>query len=360
MSPRAENDWLTEKRTLTQFHLEDEHSGFGVVRRRQALPEEAEQSLSRSSTPPLHSSTPMADSGREWRKNFEVDKSHNSSSTSSPSTSGDWSLGGDSGYGGLSSSRLGGKLSFPEKSSTWWSSLLRRLSGRPSLLEPEMAARWVRLPPQQMVALVLSAALLSCIGFSSFLLFKHMPRGQHLVQSRELPNQETNGKLFGEDYDDPFQGMEEIFGLENSGIEDVSPGNIVNEAVEIEKAEEIPREDNERKKTELLNKIKSFGLATAPLDNLSGTKKEKSLKSSEEDVRVESSKTPASPEVPEVDKDAATAVKKGLEPSDQINEGNGKGQAGGEGVKQKAKKTKAVNPLVKRQKTKISKAKKPQ
>ena len=170
--------------------------------------------MSRSSTPPLHSSTPMAGSSREWRKNFEVDKSQNSSSTSSSSKSGDWSLGGDSGYGGLSSSRscstiilsryqyilrIGGKLPFPEKSSTLWSSLLRRLAGRPSLLEPEMAARlgidendfavksktrWVRLPPQQMVALVLSAALLSCIGFSSFLLFKHMPRGQNLVQSR--------------------------------------------------------------------------------------------------------------------------------------------------------------------------------
>jgi len=358
MSPRAENDWLIEKRTLTQFHLEDEHSGFGVVRRRQALPEEAEQSLSKSSMPPLHSSTPMAGTGREWRKNFEVNKSHNSSSTSSPSTSGDWSLGGDSGYGGLSSSRIGGKLPFPEKSSTWWSSLLRRLSGRPSLLEPEMAARWVRLPPQQMVALVLSAALLSCIGFSSFLLFKHMPRGQNLVQSRELPNQETNGKLFGEDYDDPFQGMEPIFGLETSGTEDVSPEN--NEAEEIEKAQEIPREDYEKKKTELLKKIKSFGLATAPLDNLSGSKKEQSLKSSEEEIRVESSETPASPEVPEADKDAATAATKDLKPSDQINEGNGKGQAGGEAVKRKAKKTKAVNPLVKRQKTKISRAKKSQ
>merc|ERR1719494_538581 len=184
-----------------------------------------------------------------------------------------------------------------------------------------------------------------------------MPRGQNLVQSRELPNQETNGKLFGEDYDDPFQGMEEIFGLESSGIEDVSPEN--NEAEEIEKAQEIPREDYEKKKTELLKKIKSFGLATAPLDNLSGSKKEQSLKSSEEEVRVESSETPASPEVPEADKDA-TAATKDLEPTDQINEGNGKGQAGGEGVKRKAKKTKAVNPLVKRQKTKISRAKKSQ
>merc|ERR1719505_281420 len=127
-----------------------------------------------------------------------------------------------------------------------------------------------------------------------------MPRGQNLVQSRELPNQETNGKLFGEDYDDPFQGMEPIFGLETSGTEDVSPEN--EEAEEIDKSQEIPREDYEKKKKELLNKIKSFGLATAPLDNLSGSKKEQSLKGSEEEeVRVESSETPASPEVPESD-----------------------------------------------------------
>merc|ERR1719494_693300 len=181
-----------------------------------------------------------------------------------------------------------------------------------------------------------------------------MPRGQNLVQSRELPYQEPNGKLFGEDYDDPFQGMEPIFGLETSGTEDVSPEN--NEAEEIEKAQGIPREDYEKKKTELLKKIKSFGLATAPLDNLSGTKKEKSLKSSEEEVRVKSSETPASPEVPKTA--TATAATKDLKPADQINEGNGRDQAGGEGVKRKAKKTKAVNPLVKRQKTKISKAKK--
>ena len=111
-------------------------------------------------------------------------------------------------------------------------------------------------------------------------------------------NQETNGKLFGEDYDDPFQGMEPIFGLESSRTEDVSPEN--SNAEEIEKAQEIPREDYEKKKTELLKKIKSFGLATAPLDNLSGSKKEQRLESSEEEVRVESSEIP---EVPAADKD---------------------------------------------------------
>ena len=56
--------------------------------------------------------------------------------------------------------------------------------------------------------------------------------------------------MFGEDYDDPFQGMEPIFGLESSGTEDVSPEN--NEAEEIEEAQEIPRENYEKKKTELV------------------------------------------------------------------------------------------------------------
>ena len=50
--------------------------------------------------------------------------------------------------------------------------------------------------------------------------------------------------MFGEDYDDPFQGMEPIFGLESSGTEDVSPEN--NEAEEIEEAQEIPRENYEK------------------------------------------------------------------------------------------------------------------
>ena len=53
--------------------------------------------------------------------------------------------------------------------------------------------------------------------------------------------------MFGEDYDDPFQGMEPIFGLESSGTEDVSPEN--NEAEEIEKAQGIPREDYEKKQS---------------------------------------------------------------------------------------------------------------
>ena len=89
--------------------------------------------------------------------------------------------------------RNDGRLPFPKKTLSWWSPLLKRILGRPSFLEPEIATRykiniihnhlhsdlcflrWVRLHPQQMIALVLTAALLACVGFSSVLLFRHMP-----------------------------------------------------------------------------------------------------------------------------------------------------------------------------------------
>ena len=131
MPPSAEASWLSEKRRLARFHLECEqpgvpeadglhirnahdcwslvHSilkGFGGVRRRQAAPEDADYSL--DSPPPLHSSTPLAGTGsKDWRRNFAVNKSLASSSASNyTSNNGDWSLGGDSGYGGFGSSRL--------------------------------------------------------------------------------------------------------------------------------------------------------------------------------------------------------------------------------------------------------------
>ena len=128
------------------------------MRRRQAVAEGGEQSLDR--TPPLHSSTPLAGAAgsKDWRTNFASNKSFASSfqAASDRSENGEWSLGGDSGYGGLDSSRLnslcltgnlcfhrvGGRLPFPKKSSSWWSPLLRRVLGRPSFLEPEMASRY--------------------------------------------------------------------------------------------------------------------------------------------------------------------------------------------------------------------------
>ena len=114
MSPSSENSWLSEKQRLACFHLECEqpgnvsvnhvnHSlwqGFVGVRRRQPVAEDGEQSLN---TTPLHSSTPLAGAGsKDWRKNF----ASSPESDCSNNNNGDWGLGGDSGYGGLDSSRL--------------------------------------------------------------------------------------------------------------------------------------------------------------------------------------------------------------------------------------------------------------
>ena len=71
--------------------------GFSGLRRRQPVAEDGEYSLNIT---PLHSSTPSARAGsKDWRNNF-------ASGPESNCSIGDCSLGGDSGYGGLDSSRL--------------------------------------------------------------------------------------------------------------------------------------------------------------------------------------------------------------------------------------------------------------
>lgn len=80
--------------------------------------------------------------------------------------------------------------------------------------------------------------------------------------------------------------------------------------------------------------------------------------SSEEEVSQESSETSASFEVqvPDAGKDAVTAATKNSKLTDQINDGNVKGQVGGGDVKCKAKKTKAANPLVRKLKSRQRKS----
>jgi len=359
MSPSSEVSWLSEKRRLARFHLECEQPGFGGVRRRQAAAEE--QSL--NTTPPLHSSTPLAGAAasKDWRKNFA-----SSPPASDCSNNGDWSLGGDSGYGGLGSSRIGGRLPFPEKSSSWWSLLLRRVLGRPSFLEPEMASRWVRLHPQQMIALVLTAALLSCVGFSSVLLFRHMPIRRNPNPARVVIEQEQKEyqKMLGEVYDDPFEGMEQVFGKEEYmfDLDERKEEDEKLEEVE-DNVEQMVKDDLEKKKKEeLLSKIKSFGLPTAPVDNLLGpAKAAKEAKKIEDKANLESLKnTASSPDSKgevNLEDDGGQAVANNFNVTIGLGEA---ANASGRDVKQKLKKTKVVNPLIKKRRKKTSKAKKTQ
>jgi len=363
MVPSSEISWLSEKQRLTRFHLESEQPGFSGLRRRQPVAEDGEHSL--NITPPLHSSTPSARAGsKDWRNNF-------ASSPESDCSNWDCSLGGDSGYGGLDSSRAGGSLPFPKKTSSWWRPLLRRVLGRPSFLEPEMASRWVRLHPQQMIALVLTAALLSCIGFSSVLLFRHMPIPRSPKPARDVIEEETvYQEMMGEVYDDPFEGMqqipfeamEQIFGMEGSEyvLDPNEQGEDEIETVEGEKLEEVQAtveqmvNDNLEKKRVLLTKIKSFGLPTAPVDNLLGSAKEtKDKTKSESPASSPDGKSDAS-----VEEDGEQVIAK--ESSERIGLVARKvvANASGVDVKQKLKRTKAVNPLLKKQKMNTSKAKK--
>ena len=196
---------------------------------------------------------------------------------------------------------------------------------------------------------------------------------------RDVIEQETmNQDMMGEDYDDPFEGMgqnpfdgmEQIFGMEGSEnvldlyqklgeeIENMEDGDLEDDPTTVEL---MDKEDVEKKKAELLNKIKSFGLPTAPVDNLLGSAK--GIK--EDNASFENPEnTASSPDDIEsearAEDNGGEAIVKG--PNEIIDSG-AKTQtvnSSGDDKKQKLKRTKAVNPLVRRRKKKTSKAKKAQ
>merc|ERR1719234_2003782 len=134
--------------------------------------------------------------------------------------------------------------------------------------------------------------------------------------------------MMGEDYDDPFEGlgqnpfdgMEQIFGMEGSEnvldlyqklgeeIENMEDEDLEDDPTTVEL---MDKEDVEKKKAELLNKIKSFGLPTAPVDNLLGPVKE----IQEDKVSLENpDNTASSPEdeiVASMDDNGGEAIVKG-------------------------------------------------
>ena len=183
--------------------------------------------------------------------------------------------------------------------------------------------------------------------------------------------------MMGEVYDDPFEGMgqiqiegmEQIFGMEGSEnvldlyqklgeeIENMGDGDLEDDPTTVEL---MDKEDVEKKKAELLNKIKSFGLPSPPVDNLLGSAKGRK----EEKVSLETPKNTASSPDSEIEAsvkdDGGEATVKGL--NEIIDSGalTQTADASGEDKKQKSRKTKVVNPLVRRLKKKTSKAKKAQ
>ena len=189
---------------------------------------------------------------------------------------------------------------------------------------------------------------------------------------RDVIEQETTYQdMIGEVYDDPFEGMgqnpfegmEQIFGMEGSEdmldlyqklgeeIENMGEGDLEDDPTTVELKD---KEDVEKKKAELLNKIKSFGLPTAPVDNLLGSAKEtKDKTKSESPASSPDGKSDAS-----VEEDGEQVIAK--ESSERIGLVARKvvANASGVDVKQKLKRTKAVNPLFKKQRMNTSKAKK--
>ena len=182
----------------------------------------------------------------------------------------------------------------------------------------------------------------------------------------------------GEVYDDPFEGMEQMF----EEMEDL--GNVLNrnketdgdagsenvKAMELDGDQdqvkvEMANDDLERKKAELLTKIKSFGLPTAPVDNLLGPAKENINKESRNNLDTKANKENLKENATRapVKKSEARVVEEGkgqfiIKDSKETTATKDTVTVSGGDMKRRVKRTKAINPLVGRQKKKISNAKK--
>lgn len=168
---------------LSQYHMESENrTQENFIRRR--------HHHTPLSTPPVHSSTPISGDG-DWRQNFSV-KSPN---TSNHTSSGDWSMQGDSGYVGLDSSRdrfstTIRKEQYPMKG---WSfsnflvdilhSVQRKVTGRPSFLDSEGGTRWKKIKPQQILVCIVFCIITASIGFSVLISYKHIYSSQTVKHS---------------------------------------------------------------------------------------------------------------------------------------------------------------------------------
>ena len=180
-------------------------------------------------------------------------------------------------------------------------------------------------------------------------------------------------------YDDPFEGMEQMF----EEMEDL--GNVLNrnketdgdagsenvKAMELDGDQdqvkvEMANDDLEKKKAELLTKIKSFGLPTAPVDNLLGPAKENINKESRNNLDTKANKENLKENATRapVKKSEARVVEEGkgqfiIKDSKETNGATKDTVTVSRGdIKRRVKRTKAINPLVGRQKKKISNAKK--
>ena len=176
--------------------------------------------------------------------------------------------------------------------------------------------------------------------------------------------QKVYQNMLGEVYDDPFEGMEQVFGMEEYmfDLDERKEEDEKLEEVE-DNVEQMVKDDLEKKKKEeLLSKIKSFGLPTAPVDNLLGpAKAAKEANKIEDNANLEilknTASTPDSKGEVNLEDDGGQAVANNFNVTISLGEA---ANASGRDVKQKLKKTKVVNPLIKKRRKKTSKAKKTQ
>lgn len=102
---------------------------------------------------------------------------------------------GDSGYGGLDSSRdryssASKTKSFPKKqtglASFPWrklQDLQRKITGRPSFIETEKNSRWMKVQPQQVLFCIVLCIVIASICFSVLITYKHLNSSTRIGRS---------------------------------------------------------------------------------------------------------------------------------------------------------------------------------
>jgi len=335
---------------LSQFHTESESPAGD--RRRQALPHQGDLRRRALRSPgPAAASTPVA--AGDWRNNF---------ASKSPGP-GDWSLGGDSGYGGLGASRTRSPGSgYPAKPwrplGDWGTALGRRVWGAPSFLESEVEGRWRRVRPQELLALLLAVLLLAALALSALILYRHWPAPAPSHSAPSLGDSDLVGGEEGGQGGEQLQGF--LGGGGEAGAGDLSEAG--KEGSDNESEEDAPDSDEDSddfdngievkrlqeelekskkeleilnmekeivmRKSKLLRKIKSFGPPSAPNAKTFDTNVEKKSNEQQSEVVFGETKELEAPEA------RSETVEK---------------------VKPTRKRSKAVNPLVKKQQMRMSK-----
>jgi len=343
----------------SQYHTESESPGD---RRRQAALHQGDLRRRTLQSPgPAAASTPVA--AGDWRSNF---------ASKSPGP-GDWSLGGDSGYGGLGASRTRSPRSgYPSKPwrplGDWGTALGRRVWGRPSFLESEVEGRWRRVRPQELLALLLAVLFLAALALSALILYRHWPAPAPSPSAPPLVvDSGASGLVDGEEGRQGGEQLKDFLGGGKQG--EGGPGALPlsqagGEGSDVESEEDASDPEENSEDSEKSMKVKQLQ------EELEQSRRQLEIVNMEKEIVMRRSKllrkikSFGPPSVPNAKTFDTDVEMKNIEQKSEVGFGKTKELEAPvkevrsetvEKVKPTRKRSKAVNPLVKKQQMRMSK-----